>query len=465
MPDCLPLSVAVLLELDRGPASGGHVKCWEQFARVAAGVPEVDLTVYVLGRRPRVDVVADNVRFMALPSVLGTGVFHKLVGGVDASDLAPYHPALASRLPRHDLWHLTHTLAFAATALRVVGRHPRPLVASVHTDVPRLTAMYTRQVVDGLPSLLRAGIRRTPLPALATTLARRRRDRVLRACDRVLVSNADDRAEVAAAVPGARLSLLRRGVDPSLFHPRHADRQWLADRYGVPQHPPLVLFVGRVDVTKGAYLLAEAVCRVRASGVDAHLVLAGSGADTGRIARLLGDGVSVLGHVPQADLARVYASCDVMAFPSRSETAGNVVAEAMAAGLPVVLPRGASTVQWLAAPGQDGLLVDRDDPDAWARALGTLLSDADRRAMMGRRARATSDSVHPSWADVLREDLLPVWHDTAAGWARRRPGRRPDANRTGVRTDRTGGGYAPSSPTCSEPCPPERCSCSSCSWS
>ena len=144
------VSVAVLVDLQRDQLSGGHVKCWERFAEAAAGLDEVDLTLYVLGRRGHVESLAPNVRFVSLAPVLSTRLVTSLVGGVDNSDLAPYSPALARRLPGHDVWHATHSLAFAATAVRLARTVPTAMITSVHTDVPMLTGVYTQQLVDRL---------------------------------------------------------------------------------------------------------------------------------------------------------------------------------------------------------------------------------------------------------------------------------------------------------------------------
>lgn len=407
--------MAVLVELVRTPRSGGHIKCWEHFAAAATDVPGLDLTVYVLGPGEAADRLSGNVRFVSLRPVLSTRRAQPLVGGVDTSDLSPFHPALARRLSGHDVWHLTHSLAFASTAARMRGAHRRPLVGSVHTDVPMLTRMYTQRAVEDLPGPLRSAARVLSIEDRAATLARRRRDRALRACGYLLASNEADRQDLATAAPAARLSMLRRGVDTGLFASGRADRPWLARTHGVPVQDLLVLFVGRVDHTKGAPLVAEAVRRMRQAGTPAHLVLAGSGAAAGAIQRLLGPHVTLLGHLPQEELSRIYASCDALAFPSMSETAGNVVGEAMSAGLPVVLPAGGRTARWLAAPGQDGVLVDEGGPEAWAAALTALLRDPGRRREMGLRARATVESSHPSWPQVLREDLLPVWRAAAEG--------------------------------------------------
>lgn len=419
------LSVAVLVDLQRDHLAGGHVKCWERFAEAAVTVDEVDLTLYVLGRRGRVENLAPNVRFVSLAPVLSTRLVTGLVGGVDNSDLAPYSPALARRLPRHDVWHATHSLAFAATAVRLARTVPRAMVASVHTDVPMLTEVYTQQLVDRLgrgPTgrlLRRAGV-----VDRAVAATRRRRDSILAASAHVLVSNAADWADVAEVVDPQRISLLRRGVDLSRFRPDPGARAYLQRRHGVPTGRRLILFAGRVDATKGVMVLAHAVRRMLRAGSSAHLVLVGDGAHTDLVRATLGSDVSVLGSLPQPELARVYPGCDVLAFPSVSDTAGNVVVEAMASGLPVLLARGSRTNGWLTDPGQDGLLVDGSRPESWARELAQLLADAPRRERMSQRAMNTVRTAHPSWREVLVGDLLPVWrraanrHGRSPSWAR-----------------------------------------------
>lgn len=416
MGDPRPLSVAVLVDLERTRDAGGHVKCWERLAEAAADHPHLDLTLYVLGRRRDTETVARNVRIVALPPTLSTRPALRIVGGVDVSDLAPYNFALARHLPAHDVWHLTHTMSFAATALRLSRRVRRPMVASVHTDVPLLTRMYVEQVLRGLPSgLLRDGARALKLPTAAAAVARRQRNRILAACDRVLVSNSQDHADICEVVPRDCIAFMRRGVDTDLFHPGVGNRPWLARRLGVAARTPVVLFAGRVDATKGALLLAEAVQRVIGAGQPAHLALAGTGADSAGIAAMLGRHATLFGRLSQPELARLYASSDVLAFPSGSETAGNVVAEAMACGLPAVLPRGARTAQWLSAPGEDGVLVGRDGAAAWAAALTPLLGDPSRLASLARRAATTAVTEFPTWRDVLDQDLLPVWRSAGAG--------------------------------------------------
>jgi glycosyltransferase involved in cell wall biosynthesis len=402
-------SVAVLIELDRTAHAGGHVKTWERLATAATGRADLDLTVYVLGHDTAVDEISDNVRFVALRPVLSARRAQRLVGGGDPTDLSPWHPALARLLPRHDVWHLTHLFAFAATATMLARRTNHPLVASVHTDVPRLTEIY-----------LGGALRRLPLPEpvpgivadSVAAVARRGRDRILRRCRHVLVSNDRDAGEVGRLLGADHVSPLRRGIDADIFTPAAADPTWRR-RHGIPPDRPVVVFAGRVDATKGVLVLAEALRRLDHDGLPAQLVVAGDGADAPAVRSLLGDRATVLGRVPQEELAMAYASADLFALPSRTETVGNVVAEAMACGLPPVLPAGAATTQWLATPGTDGVVVAGDGVDDWAQALSLLLDDPDRVRGLGKAALETSTTNHPAWERVLEEDLLPVWSSQA----------------------------------------------------
>lgn len=408
-----PLSVAVLVELERTPAAGGHVKCWERLAESLADRSDLDLTVYVLGPRFGVDQLGRSARFVALPAVLPTRRLAGTIGGVDPTDLAPFHPGLARRLPAHDVWHLTHCFAFATTAARRAGPARRPLVASVHTDVPALARSYVDELVGRLPPALQRPVSALEPQAAVPALVRRRRDRLLRGCSQVLVANEQDRAELHGVVGAERVGQLRRGVDRTCFSPRPL-RQGL-----LPDGQVGVLFVGRVDASKRALLAGRAVRLLRDQGWPVRLVVAGDGADAPRLRDELGDGLLLLGHVPQRELSEVYASCAALVFPSLTETVGNVVAEAMACGLPPVLPDGARTTQWLAVPGADGLLVTGDRPQDWADALRPLLADVGLRARLREGAFQTSAARHLSWAQVAEQDLLPVWCAAAAARPRR----------------------------------------------
>ena len=183
---------------------------------------------------------------------------------------------------------------------------------------------------------------------------------------------------------------------------------------GVPPDRPVLSFVGRVDETKGVMTLVRAARRLLDQGTALHVLILGAGSAADEIRRMLGNDVTMPGAVPQETVAWALASSDLFVFPSRSETLGNVVLEAKAAGLPVVIADAEGTMQNIAHPGEDGIIVAGDDPADWVAALGTLLSDPARRSAIGRRARHVVETQVPDWLDVVTEDLLPVWQGALA---------------------------------------------------
>jgi len=407
--------VGVLVDLERHAGAGGHVKCWERFAAAARDFPdELDLTVHVQGRRPGITDLAPHVRFVSLPPVLSTARLVGTDGALDATDIAPLHPGLLRWLGHYDVIHTTDGLfAYARTARLYGWLTGRPVVTSMHTtDAAAFARAYGR---EPLRRLVCSG-------RLAHLLIDRYRlpDRLGRAMDRATALHLrrsrwvflSGRNTPAAEKDVDRIdhSVLRRGIDKMAFHPSRRDRDGLAAAFGIPPGVPLIAFVGRVDSGKRAMTVARAVRYLLDRGHDLFAIFAGNGGQRQAIHDLLGARVVCPGALAQEDLARIYASADVFAFPSRIEITPNVVLEAKASGTPVIVAGGAGGgAVHVRTPGVDGVVMDSESPDIWADAIARLLADDGRRNAMGRAARDDIERNHPSWHDVLSEDLLPVW--------------------------------------------------------
>jgi glycosyltransferase involved in cell wall biosynthesis len=122
----------------------------------------------------------------------------------------------------------------------------------------------------------------------------------------------------------------------------------------------------------------------------------------------------VLDPLPHEKLRDLYAGADLFVFPSTTEVMPNVVIEAKACGLPVVLSRHGGSGQLVRVDGEDGVLVGTLRPDHWASAIERLWRDEPRRRALGAAARRHIETGWPTWSDVLHEDLLPVWMKFAA---------------------------------------------------
>ena len=161
----------------------------------------------------------------------------------------------------------------------------------------------------------------------------------------------------------ARVDVVSRGVDTTLFDPARRSAS-LRRSWGLEPDDLAVVYVGRIAPEKNLALLEKAFEAIRARQPRARLVLVGSGpAQQALQARQ--PAAVFCGSRTGAFLAEHYASGDLFLFPSLTETYGNVVAEALASGLPVVAYRDAAAQEliehrvqgWLAEPGDEAAFI------------------------------------------------------------------------------------------------------------
>jgi glycosyltransferase involved in cell wall biosynthesis len=191
-------------------------------------------------------------------------------------------------------------------------------------------------------------------------------------------------------VPPERITVAPNAVDPGLFR-------------ATPRPPtngrPRVLSVARLSVEKGVDVLVRAV-----DGLDADVVLAGSGPEESRLRSLAGPNVRFLGNVERDDLPALYASADVAVVPSRSDTWGMALNEAALAGLPLVATEVVGAAADLIEEGKNGFRVPPDDVEALHAAIARILADDDLRAAMARRSAEIAARFTPeTWAERVVE--------------------------------------------------------------
>jgi len=157
-------------------------------------------------------------------------------------------------------------------------------------------------------------------------------------------------------------------------------------RYGLESGPNL-LYVGRISREKNLHLLTDAFLRLRRAHPGANLVITGDGPYATEMKNSLsGQGAVFTGYVQGDELASLYASCDLFVFPSTTDTFGNVVLEAQASGLPVIVTAQGGP-QENVDHGSTGLVVENADADGLASAMEELVRDEPRRLRMSRAAR------------------------------------------------------------------------------
>jgi glycosyltransferase involved in cell wall biosynthesis len=167
---------------------------------------------------------------------------------------------------------------------------------------------------------------------------------------------------------------------------------------------PLVAYVGRVAPEKNLPLLLEAWQRLEGARGRAQLVIVGEGIMEDTLRRHRIPGVHLVGFLYGPDLARAYASSDIFAFPSTTETFGNVLLEAMASGCAPVVAEAGGVLDFTAHE-QNALYTRPDDTASFTEQLGRIVRDADLRRELSRNARRTAELR--DWGpiyDLLEDD-------------------------------------------------------------
>ena len=194
--------------------------------------------------------------------------------------------------------------------------------------------------------------------------------------------------------------VLSRGLDGERFSPAHRDHE-LRQQWGVNEHQPVALYVGRLAAEKNLTLLQESFQAMREVRPDIAQVIVGDGPGRATLEKALPD-AHFTGFVGQEALARHYASADLFIFPSLSETWGNVVAEAMASGLAVVAYDHAASAE-LINSGYNGITVPAGDSAAFQQAAVALCQHPADYARLGRVARLRA--LEQSWAGIAEQFL------------------------------------------------------------
>lgn len=168
--------------------------------------------------------------------------------------------------------------------------------------------------------------------------------------------------------------------------------------------PTRLVFLSRLHPEKGLLLLLEAMGTAVERGADLRLDVLGDGdpayvAEVRARAAPLGDRVRFFGHVHGEAKWQALAESDVFVLPSSHENFGIAVAEALAAGLPVVVSDQVAIAPEIERAGA-GLVVARER-EPIAAALMALASDPHRRAVMGRRAGELAAGTF-SWSECAR---------------------------------------------------------------
>lgn len=199
---------------------------------------------------------------------------------------------------------------------------------------------------------------------------------------KLCLANSDQTRDEVARFFRWNAATLWLPLDTSSFRP--LDRNACRDALGLPRDAVVGLFVGSAEPAKGLPVVQQLVREFE----DVHWLVVLRGGPPVRFPD--GRRVSVLKDLAQDHLPSVYSAADFLLCPSRYESFGYVVAEAVACGLPVIASPGGASRALLDQPPLDELLVAAaDDAAAFAAGVRRVLADPARyRSAILERARA-----------------------------------------------------------------------------
>jgi glycosyltransferase involved in cell wall biosynthesis len=219
---------------------------------------------------------------------------------------------------------------------------------------------------------------------------------------------------VAGPLPG-RTAVVPHGVNPVFTA---APRPQMPASMFSAGRPFRLLYVSMIDMYKHQWHVAEAVGVLRRRGYAITLDLIGPAYPRAleRLNRTLGsvngDGVGVryLGAVPHSEVHAHYQSADAAVFASSCETFGQILTEAMSAGLPIACSSRSAMPEVL---GDAGVFFDPEDPQDIARALERLIGSHDLRYAKARSAYRRAGQL--SWSKCADETLAFIRDCAGAG--------------------------------------------------
>lgn len=296
--------------------------------------------------------------------------------GIDGFPL-PLYPELKLAIPRPeigkaletfrpDLIHIVNPAVLGLGGLFYSKWLRLPLVASYHTHLPEYLKYYGLSWLEGLLwELLKAGHNQAQLNLCTSTAM----------------------VETLSAKGIERTALWQRGVDIETFHPRlRSDTMRQRLSQGHPDSP-LLLYVGRLSAEKEI----DRIKPVLETIPHARLALVGDGPYRQDLERhFTGTATHFVGYLGGQELGAAFASADAFIFPSRTETLGLVLLEAMAAGCPVVAARSGG-IPDIVQDGVNGYLFDPNDDRGAITATQKLLANPTERETLRHNARQEAE--------------------------------------------------------------------------
>ncbi|OGP15585.1 MAG: glycosyl transferase family 1 [Deltaproteobacteria bacterium GWA2_54_12] len=207
----------------------------------------------------------------------------------------------------------------------------------------------------------------------------------------IVPSSSTERQLIEKGVHAEKTRPLPRWVDTEAFSPGKRNMH-IWNRYGLNGDFKF-LYVGRVSKEKNLELLADAFIDIVRSGLHSDLVIVGDGPYRDDLEkRLRGYPVLFTGFLLGDELSTIYASSDLFVFPSATDTFGNVILEAQASGLPVIVSDEGGPKE-IVIDGETGFVIKANSRELLVHIMKLFLENREMAASMGKKAKSFVDAM------------------------------------------------------------------------
>ncbi|MBC2714133.1 MAG: glycosyltransferase [Desulfobacteraceae bacterium] len=184
----------------------------------------------------------------------------------------------------------------------------------------------------------------------------------------------------------SKIRLYPRGIDINRFHPVSRNGFWTS-KYQLSEKSIKLIYVGRISKEKNLDVLTRAFNKLNLLRPDLQLIIVGDGPYRDEMTKVLTHSNALFtGYLDGNDLVKAYASSDLFIFPSSTDTFGNVVLEAQASGIPVIVTDSGGPQENL-IDGETGLIVPAHNDQAIIDAVLKISGTPGRMAKMKKNAR------------------------------------------------------------------------------
>jgi glycosyltransferase involved in cell wall biosynthesis len=305
---------------------------------------------------------------------------HRVVN-VPALSFKPWYPELFLGLPRPrlgreldrfapDMVHVVNPVVLGLWGTAIAKQRNLPLLASYHTDIVQYAVHLKLSLLQGFTKNVLRDIHNQAHVNLCTS--------------QPMVNS-------AKGLGIKRVRLWPKAVDTLRYHPKNFSKEMRIRLTNGQPELPLMLYVGRLSNEKRLDWLYAPITQLS----NMRLAFIGSGPAEAQLReRFKNTNTTFMGYMSGQELAEAYASADVFAFPSDTETLGFVAMEAMASGVPAVGAR-AGGIPDVIEHGKNGLMFTPGDLGDLTGQLKTLLFNPELRKRFSLQAR--KDMEKWSW--------------------------------------------------------------------